>query len=104
MRTKAQMLSLLLLGGLAAGCSQYQRFDSAGHLREQYAQQVGAATAAQLTVPFEVDDAVRASIEKRLLPAPSELRTLNSVLNFIFEDLDLHYALNPTRTAVQTFH
>lgn len=94
---------LALLAGLAAGCSQYQRFDSVGHLRQQYSQQVGADAASQLTVPFEIDGTLREALEKRLRPAPSELRTLNSVLNFIFEDLDLHYALNPTRTAVQTF-
>jgi tetratricopeptide (TPR) repeat protein len=104
MRTRAYHLSILLAAGLAAGCHQYQRFDSVGNLREQYAQQVGAATAAHLIVPFEVDGSVRAGIEKRLRPTPTELRTLNSVLNFIFEDLNLHYALNPTRTAVQTFH
>lgn len=104
MRTKAHTLPLLLLAGLAAGCAQYQRFDSVGNLREQYAAQVGAATAAELTVPFELNGPVRAAIEKRLRPAPTELRTLNSVLNFIFEDLDLHYALNPTRSAIETFH
>lgn len=105
MRTRAcaPSILLLLLAGLAAGCAQYQRFDSAGNLREQYAGQVGAAAAAQLIVPFELDATVRAGIEKKLRPAPSELRTLNAVLNFIFEDLDLHYALNPTRTAVETF-
>ncbi|HKH49502.1 MAG TPA: tetratricopeptide repeat protein [Thermoanaerobaculia bacterium] len=104
MRIQAHAIHILLLAGLAAGCTQYQPFDSVSHLREQYAQQVGSATAAHLIVPFEIDGTVRAGIEKKLRPAPSELRTLNSVLNFIFEDLDLHYALNPTRTAVQTFH
>jgi tetratricopeptide (TPR) repeat protein len=104
MRTKAHTLSLLLLAGLTAGCSQYQRFDSVGHLREQYAGQVGAAAAGQLIVPFELDEAIRAEIETKLRPAPSELRNLNGVLNFIFEDLDLRYALNPTRSAVGTFH
>ncbi len=103
MRTQATTLSILLLAGLTASCGQYQRFDSVGHLREQYAGQVGAATAAHLIVPFELDGQVRAGIEHKLRPAPTELRTLNSVLNFIFEDLDLHYALNPTHTAVETF-
>lgn len=103
MRFQSFTLSALLLAGFAAGCAQYKPFDSPGSLREQYAQQVGTATAAQLVVPFELDGSVRAQIEKRLKPAPSELRTLNSVLNFIFEDLDLRYSLNPTRSAVQTF-
>jgi tetratricopeptide (TPR) repeat protein len=104
MRNQTLLLSVVFLAGLAAGCAQYKRFDSVGHLREQYARQVGSGTAATLTVPFELDGTVRTSIEKKLTPAPTELRTLNSVLNFIFEDLDLHYALNPTRNAVQTFH
>jgi len=103
MRYQAHVLLVLLLAGGAAGCAQYQRFDSSGHLREQYASQVGAPTAAHLTVPFELDGMVLSEIDKRLRPAPSELRTLNQVLNFIFEDLDLHYELNPTRTAVETF-
>ncbi|HBL26107.1 MAG TPA: hypothetical protein DD490_04645 [Acidobacteria bacterium] len=108
MRHSPNLRSLLCLGAVlgasVTGCAQYQRFDSVAHLREQYAGQVGAAAAQQLAVPFEIDGSVRAAIEKKLRPLPSELRTLNAVLNFIFEDLDLHYSLTPTRTAVQTFH
>lgn len=106
MRSKPFLLVPLLsvVAGWAAGCSQYQSFDSVGHLRGQFASQVGQETASRMIVPFELDPTVRKVVEERVRPAPTELRNLNQVLNFIFEDLDLRYALNPTRSAVQTFH
>jgi len=93
---------LAFLASFLAACSQYKPFDSVGYMRQQYAQQVGAQ-AAQLTVPFELNDEVRTAMEKHMRPVPSELRQINQVLQFIFEDLDLHYSLTPTRDAVATF-
>lgn len=106
MRHKAFLLVSLfsVLAGWGAGCSQYQRFDSVGHLREELSRQIGPEDASRMIVPFELDNEVRKVVEERVHPAPSELRNLNQVLTFIYEDLDLRYALNPTRTAVQTFH
>jgi Flp pilus assembly protein TadD len=105
MRSKAFLLVplLSLLAGWGAGCSQYQAFDSVGHLRGEFTRQIGPEAASRMIVPFELDTEVRKVVEERVRPAPSELRNLNQVLNFIFEDLDLRYALNPTRNAVQTF-
>ena len=94
-------LAAALLG--AAGCSQYQKLDSAGLLRQEYAKEVGPEAAAQIVVPFEVDDSLRKTLEQRVKPEPTELRTINSVLRFIFEDLDLRYQLSPTYTAVEAF-
>jgi Flp pilus assembly protein TadD len=93
---------LALVLALAA-CSQYKPFDSVGYLRQQFAQQVGPQAAAQLNVPFELNDDVRAAMEKHMRPVPSELRQVNQVLTFIFENLDLHYSLTPTRDAIDTF-
>jgi Flp pilus assembly protein TadD len=83
------------------GCTQYAPFDSSAHLRDQYRQQVGT-TGTQLVVPFEIDDTVRSALPVKR--APSELRRLNQVMGVIFEQLDLHYELQPTRTAIETFH
>jgi Flp pilus assembly protein TadD len=87
-----------------ASCSQYKPFDSVGYLRQQYASQIGPQAAAQLTVPFELNDEVRAAMESHMRPVPTELRQVNEVLTFIFENLDLHYSLTPTHDAVGTFH
>jgi Flp pilus assembly protein TadD len=103
---KPLLLPLALLGALAAfslSCSEYQPFDSVGFLRQEYTKQLGPQLAAQLTVPFELDGEVRTALESHTQPAPSELRTINQVMKFIFEDLDLHYSLLPTRDAVGTF-
>jgi Flp pilus assembly protein TadD len=83
------------------GCSQYQRFDSVSHLRAQYAANVGAARAAELVVPFEPNETIRSQADL-FRGQPSDLRRLNRVLEFIFQELDLRYALNPTRSAVDT--
>src|SRR5688572_28975675 len=97
LRLRAGLLSTAVL---CAGCSTYQTFDSVGHLRGLYEQRVGAA-AAQVVVPFEVDEATRAALPQRRQPTP--LRRLNQVMELIFERLDLRYELAPTRTAVETF-
>ena len=95
-------LAVALLG--VAGCTQYQKVDSAGLLRQEYAKEVGPAAAAQIVVPFEVDEGLRKTLDERVKPEPTDLRTINAVLRFIFEDLDLHYQLAPTHTAVEAFH
>src|SRR5579885_1203767 len=78
------------LGALAAlalaACSPYKPFDSAGFLRQQIAQKVGPEAAAKVTIPFELNDDVRAAMEKHMRPVPSELRQVNQVLTFIFEN------------------
>ncbi len=86
---------------LLASCSTYQPFDSVGHLREQYAQRLGAQAAANLVVPFELDDQARAALPRRRQATP--LRRLNQVMDLIFSQLVLTYQLAPTRTAVETF-
>jgi tetratricopeptide (TPR) repeat protein len=99
-RTPLLLFSSLLL---AAACLQYQEFDSVGHLRQEYAKRVGDQLAAQIEVPFEVTPELRAALEQRLRQAPSERSKINEVVRFIFEDLDLHYSLTPTRNALETF-
>ena len=98
-KTVAFSFSVLLL---AAGCSQYQRFDSAVHLREQYAKQVGAGAAAKIEVPFQLAGDVLAAVNK-LPRLSSELRRINQVNALIFDGLELEYALKPTRNAVETY-
>src|SRR4051794_5465183 len=57
--------TFLVLAFLPLGCSSpYKPFDSAAHLREQYAQGVGTTAATQLVVPFELDEATRAALPR----------------------------------------
>ncbi|HVG08449.1 MAG TPA: tetratricopeptide repeat protein [Thermoanaerobaculia bacterium] len=95
----------LLLAALlaAAACVQYQDFDSAGHLRQQFSERVGPERSASIEIPYEITPELRAALEQRLRQAPSERSKINEVLRFIFEDLDLNYSLTPTRNAVQTY-
>ena len=93
---------LLLAALAAAGCSNYQPFDSAGYLRQQYAREVGAQEAQRVEVPFELDGEIRAALGK-LPPLASELRRINQVNDFIFDGLRLQYTLTPTRNAVDTY-
>jgi Tfp pilus assembly protein PilF len=95
--------ALLLVLSASAACTEYKPFDSVAYLRGQYAKEVGPQLAAELTVPFALDDEVRAEMDRHMRPVPSELRQINQVMGFIFDDLDLHYSLAPTRTAVDTF-
>ena len=88
---------------LSAGCSTYQPFDSVGYLRGQYTARLGAARAAAIVVPFALDDAVRAAVDREVPRTPDEDLRITEVLDFIFHRLDLRYAMSPTRDAVSTF-
>ena len=89
------------LAALLAGCTTYQRFDSVSNLRQQYAQHVGAAQAAQLVVPFELDDAMTKALPQHRSSSPD--RRLSSLMDLIFERLGITYQLQPTRTAMEVF-
>jgi tetratricopeptide (TPR) repeat protein len=97
----AALLAAALLG--AAGCAEYQPFDSAAHLRGLYAERVEREDARAIEVPFELDAAIRTLLEQKHKPAPNELRRVEQVLDFIFRGLDLRYSLTPTRNAVETY-
>jgi Tfp pilus assembly protein PilF len=89
---------------LAAGCSEYQKFDSVGFLRQEYAKRIGNDDAAHTEVPFELNPEIRGELEKiQRLDSGSELRRINQVTNFIFDGLALEYSLKPTRNAVDTY-
>jgi tetratricopeptide (TPR) repeat protein len=91
----------VLLAALLGGCSEYRRFDSAEHLRQQYARHAGPL-AGELVVPFELSAELRGQVEAPRAQA-TELRRINRVLDFIFHQLDLRYQLAPTHTAEETF-
>jgi tetratricopeptide (TPR) repeat protein len=97
------LFSTLLAAAFVPACVQYQDFDSAGHLRQQFAERVGPERSARIEVPYEITPELRATLEQRMRQAPSERSKINEVLRFIFEDLDLGYSLTPTRNAVQTY-
>ncbi|MGH7337517.1 MAG: tetratricopeptide repeat protein, partial [Myxococcota bacterium] len=52
---------------------------------------------------FELDSQVDAYLERRLKPGGGEIRRAADITDFVFYDLDLKYALRPTRDAVETF-
>ena len=99
---RGRIRAVFLSAALLAGCSQYQPFDSATYLRQQYAREVGAQEAARVEVPFELNDEIRASLTK-LPKLASELRRVNQVNDFIFDGLQLQYSLAPTKNAIETY-
>ena len=96
---RAASLSAALL---AVGCAEYQPFDSASFLRQQYTKEVGAQEAARVEVPFQIDDEIRGSLQK-LPRLSSDLRRVNQVNDFIFDGLNLQYSLAPTKNAIETY-
>jgi tetratricopeptide (TPR) repeat protein len=104
-QVRTAALPILCAGAVAlsaAGCTEYQPFDSVGHLRQSYAASVGPAKADAVEVPFELDDGIRAELGK-LPPMPSAHRKVVQVVDYIFDSLDLRYQLSPTRSAAATF-
>lgn len=95
----AALASLLLLGG----CSQYQPFDSASFLRGEYTKRLGDERAHALEVPFALDGEILKILDERYKPGPNEVQRIEQTLDFIFQRIDLSYALTPTRNAIQTF-
>lgn len=89
----------------AAGCatSSPRSFDSVEYLRGQYEERLGPPVAAELPVPFEVDETVLAAADGRISPAAGERDRVEQVTDFIFGWLGLDYALTPTRSAMGTF-
>jgi len=98
--------TVLLAGSfLSLACAtqpEPRTFDSAEYLRNRYAQMAGAENGT-ITVPFEIDAAIRQDVQQRLNPAQSERRRTDQILDYIFGWLDLRYALTPTRDAVGTY-
>lgn len=86
-----------------AGCSAYEPVDADRYVAERALERVPAELAAEVALPYELDEAVRAEVTGRLSPAGSETRRTDEILDFIFGWLDLQYALAPTRNASQTF-
>jgi Flp pilus assembly protein TadD len=95
---------ILLLAAIGiAGCTEYQPFDSTDYLRQELVRRLGATHGAAITIPFELDAAVRQYLATRLRPSGGEERRANDIVDFVFQDLDLQYRLRPTRNAVGTF-
>jgi hypothetical protein len=92
-------MALLTVACLAA-CAAERPFDSQAYLRQQFALQVGSARAAQIEVPFALDEPTRAAIELRVRPSGSEVQRANEITSFIFDSLDLLYEATPTRNAI----
>lgn len=87
---------------LLAACSQYQPFDTVGHLRSEYTRRIGPDGAA-VEVPFALTPEVKAAVDQQVRPVPNERRQIDNILEYIFQRLGLRYAVFPTRSASETY-
>ncbi len=94
--------SLVLAGLGVAGCVHYQAVDTAGLLRQEIAAR--APEQRDLAAPFELNGEILGILERQYKPGPNELRRVDQVLDFVFRRLNLRYALEPTRNAVETYY
>lgn len=89
---------------VTTGCTTVlSPFDSVGHVRQFYSRQLSPQAAAELMVPFELDQPLSELIQRELKMSPDEERRAEQVQEYIFNRLDLVYDLSPTRNAVETF-
>lgn len=102
-RTSTTLRALLGSALLAAACSQYQPIDTASQLERDLERRLGDRRQAGVEVPFALDQAIIDELESTYKPGPNELRRVEHVLDFIFRRVGLHYALYPTRNAVDTY-
>lgn len=96
--------ALWLLPLLAAGCQQYQPYDSRIDLREQFQRRVPPELVDQVEIPYDLSPEILAEVERFVNPSANEGRRTEQIVDYIFSALDLRYALVPTRTAEETFH
>ena len=103
-RHAAQLLVPALLLLLAASCaSQPAGFDSVSHTRTLANAKLSPAQLAHFEVPYRLTPEILERLETRAKPAVRETIRTQQVLDFIFDDLKLSYALRPTRDAAGTF-
>jgi Flp pilus assembly protein TadD len=99
------LLALPLAIPLAiSSCAEYQPFDSVGHLRAEFAARLGAERAAQVAIPYDLNDEIRAQLPKKFGAGAADMTRLVTVRDYIFNRLGLTYSLLPTRNAVETWH
>lgn len=100
-------LAFVLLAAIAlsqGGCSSLATpFDSVGYTRGQIVQKVGPEAAAQIEVPFAIDDEVRLAFRRFTRLGTTEDERTAALLDFIFHQLALTYEQVPTRDAMATF-
>lgn len=96
-------ISALVAVLLAVGCSTYQPYDADADIEARARERVPPELAAELTIPYRIDDSVRAETSSRVNPAWNEKRRAEAVSDFIFGRLDLEYSLVPTRSAIETY-
>ncbi len=104
-RCRVGVGAIAILGTLAGvGCAHFEPFDSEAFLRNIYVERLGAEQAAQLEVPFELGEEIRAFVAESIQPAQDEERRTEQVQEFIFDRLGLQYSLSPTFDAVGTYY
>jgi tetratricopeptide (TPR) repeat protein len=92
-----------LLAVFAVGCSTYESFDTGEQLQEVFEQRLSVDLRARVAIPFELSEATRSAVQSLVSPAGGERDRAEAIEAFIFSNLDLRYALTPTRDANETF-
>ncbi|MGH9464533.1 MAG: tetratricopeptide repeat protein [Thermoanaerobaculia bacterium] len=92
-----------LLALLLGGCSTYQAFDTGARLDEVFSERLPPELLARVAVPFELSAETQAAVQALVSPAGGERDRAEAIEAFIFSNLDLRYALTPTRDADDTF-
>lgn len=104
MRRLLPLLSVLLACGVAlVGCSTYQPFDTRGQLDDLFATRLPPDLRGSVAIPFELSAATQAAVQSLVSPAGGERDRAEAIEAFIFSNLDLRYALTPTKNADATF-
>lgn len=87
-----------------AGCSSYEPFHTVPYLRQQYEDRLPPDLAAEVEIPFDLDDEVLESLQGRLgSPSVRDELKVDNLLSFIFSGLELEYSLTPTRNANEVY-
>jgi tetratricopeptide (TPR) repeat protein len=87
-----------------AACSTYQPFNSIEYTRVESERRVGADLAADIAIPYEINDEIVAYLDGRITPSGSDKKKVDQILDVIFSGLGLEYQLYPTQDAIETFH
>jgi Flp pilus assembly protein TadD len=103
-RAFASELAPLLPALLAiAACSQVRPVDGVADLRREMAARLDTTLAAELVVPFELNDEIRRELDRGRSRTWSERRQVEAILELVFDELGLRYDRTPTRDAVGTY-
>lgn len=102
LRSAGAVMTCALLGCAASTSTAPDPFDSAAFLRRQIDPGSGLEAAA-IALPFELAPELQSEADRTLKPSGDERERAARVIDYIFHELDLTYAIAPTRDASGAF-